>query len=89
MCTNKINQLEKERKPIMYIEIRHNSFDISSISKIIKTKKNIFFSYIIKMVITTAEAYENATVHTIKVINKKLFWLKMTDIQDVLFIKNI
>ena len=32
-CTNKINQLEKERKPIMSIEIRHNSFDINNIIK--------------------------------------------------------
>ena len=44
-CTEKINQPEKERKPIMYIEIRHNSFDISSISKNIKIQKNIFFVY--------------------------------------------
>ena len=31
------------------------------------------------MVIITAEAYENAKVHTITVGNKKLFWVKMTD----------
>ena len=37
--TDKINQLEKERKPIMCIEIRRNSFDISSISKNMKLKK--------------------------------------------------
>ena len=64
-CTNKINQLEKERKPIMYIEIRHKSFDISSISKNIKIKNKTFL-YIIRMVIITAEAYENAKVHTIR-----------------------
>ena len=41
------------------------------------------------MVIITAEAYENAKVHTIKVNNKKIFWVKMTDVQDGLGIKNI
>ena len=41
------------------------------------------------MVIITAEAYENAKVHTIKVNNEKLFWVKMTDFQDGLGIKNI
>ena len=41
------------------------------------------------MVIITAEAYENAEVHTIKVNNKELFWLKMADVQDGLGIKNI
>ena len=45
---------------------------ISSINKNIKIKKK-FFLYIIRMVITTAEAYENAKVHTIIVNNKKLF----------------
>ena len=32
-CADKINQLKTETKPIMYIEIRHNSFDKSNISK--------------------------------------------------------
>ena len=41
------------------------------------------------MVVITVEAYENAEVHTIKVNNKKLFWVKMTDVQDGLGIKNI
>ena len=72
----------------MHIEIRHNSFDISNISKNIKVKKKRFL-YIIRMVIITTEAYENAKVHTIKVNNKKLFWVNMTDVQDGLDIKNI
>ena len=37
----------------------------------------------------TAKAHENAKVETIKVENKKLFWLKMNDIQSGLDIKNI
>ena len=32
-CTDKINQQKKERKPIIYIEIRHESFDVNNISK--------------------------------------------------------
>ena len=44
-CTNKINQLEKERKPVMYIEIRHESFNIYNICKNIKIFKKIFFVY--------------------------------------------
>ena len=31
--TDKINQLEKERKPIMYMEIRHENFNINNIIK--------------------------------------------------------
>ena len=45
-CTNKIIQLEKERKPIMYIEIRHESFNnINNIDKNVQVlKKYIFLS---------------------------------------------
>ena len=45
-CTNKIIQLEKERKPIMYIEIRHESFNnINNIDKNVQIlKKYIFVS---------------------------------------------
>ena len=32
-CVDKINQLNKERKPIVYIEIKLKSFDISDIGK--------------------------------------------------------
>ena len=39
---DKINQLNKERKPIMYIEIRHNSLDVSDIIKIHCLKKILF-----------------------------------------------
>ena len=35
-CTDKINQLEKKGKQIVYTESRYNSFDISSISINIK-----------------------------------------------------
>ena len=39
-----------------------------------------------KMVVITTEAYRDAKVHTIKVGNRKLFWLKMRDVQGL---KNI
>ena len=41
------------------------------------------------MVVITAEAYQNARVHTITVKNKDFFWVKMKDIQERLAIKNI
>ena len=41
------------------------------------------------MVVITGEAYQNATVHTITVKNKHIFWVKMKDAQGRLGIKNI
>ena len=41
------------------------------------------------MVVITVQAYKNAEVHTITVKNKKLFWVKMCDVQKGLGIKNI
>ena len=41
------------------------------------------------MVVITAEAYQNARVHTITVKKKDFFWVKMKDIQERLAIKNI
>ena len=41
------------------------------------------------MVVITVEAYKNTKVHTITVKNKKLFWVKMMDVQKGLGIKNI
>ena len=41
------------------------------------------------MVVITAENYLNAEVHTIKVDSKRLFWVKLNDIQNDLDIKNI
>ena len=32
-CVDKINQLKKEGKPILYIEIKHESFDASDIDE--------------------------------------------------------
>ena len=40
------------------------------------------------MVVITVEAYVNTGVHTIKVGEKKLFWLKMIDVQKGLGLKN-
>ena len=34
------------------------------------------------MVVITVEAYKNATVNTITVGDRKLFWVKMIDVQD-------
>ena len=33
------------------------------------------------MVVITVQAYAEARVHTIKVGNRKLFWVKMIDVQ--------
>ena len=33
------------------------------------------------MVVIAVQAYADARVHTIKVVNKKLFWVKMIDVQ--------
>ena len=40
------------------------------------------------MVVITAEACKNSRVHTIT-LQKRLFWIKMKDVQDRLGIKNI
>ena len=71
-CTDKINQLKKERKPIMNIDIKHSSFDIRSISKNIEIKKECFFVYY-KDGYNNCLTYENAKVDTITVNNKELF----------------
>ena len=49
----------------------------------------IFFCEYVRMVVITLQAYKNAEVHTITVKNKKLFWVKMCDVQKGLNIKNI
>ena len=41
------------------------------------------------MVAITVENYLNARVHAITVGNRKLFWVKMRDVQDGLGLKNI
>ena len=41
------------------------------------------------MVAITVENYLNARVHAITVGNRKLFWVKMHDVQDDLGLKNI
>ena len=41
------------------------------------------------MVVITVQAYENAGVHTITEENKKLFWVKMIDVQKGLGLKNM
>ena len=41
------------------------------------------------MVVITVQAYAKAGVHTIKVGNRELFWVKMIDVQKGLGLKNI
>ena len=49
-----------------------------------------FFSFVLcNMVVITVEDYKNAKVHTLTVKNKKLFWVKMMDVQRGLGIKII
>ena len=42
-----------------------------------------------KVVAITGEKYANTGVHTITVESKKLFWVKMIDVQKRLGLKNI
>ena len=54
-CIKKIN----ERKPIMYIKIRHNSLETSNIGKNKQTlKDNLFLLSIINVSFITKEAWE-------------------------------
>ena len=41
------------------------------------------------MVVITVQAYVEARVHKITVKNKKIFWVKMIDVQKGLGLKNI
>ena len=41
------------------------------------------------MAVITVQAYAKAGVHTIKVGNRELFWVKMIDVQKGLGLKNI
>ena len=41
------------------------------------------------MIVITVQPYKNAEVHNRAVKNKKLFWIKMCDVQKGLDIKNI
>ena len=42
-----------------------------------------------KMVVIAVQKYTDAEVHTKKVGNRELFWVKMIDVQNKLGIKNI
>ena len=50
--------------------------------KMHKFIKKKFFCMYYKMVVITVEKYANAGVHTITVENKKLFGVKMFDVQN-------
>ena len=41
------------------------------------------------MVVIAAQSYAEARVHTIKVGNRELFWVKMIDVQKSIRVKNI
>ena len=49
----------------------------------------IFFWMYYKMVVNTVENYSNAGVKTITIKNEKLFWVKISDVENGLGIKNI
>ena len=49
----------------------------------------MFLLYVYKMVVITVQVSANAKVCTITVENRKLFWVKMIDVQNGLGIKNI
>ena len=70
-------------------EISENSRDIKKSSGMHRFKKIIFFCGCIRMVVITVQVYKNAEVDAIKVKNKKIFWVKMCDVQKGLGIKNI
>ena len=54
------------------------------------TLKKIFFLFCVyKMVVITVQNYTDAKVHTISIGKRKLFWVKMVDVQNGLGIKNI
>ena len=54
------------------------------------TLKKIFFLFCVyKMVVITVQNYTDAKVHTISIGNRKLFWVKMVDVQNGLGIKNV
>ena len=42
-----------------------------------------------KMVVFTVQNYADAKVHTIRVGNRELFWVKMIDVENGLGIKNV
>ena len=41
------------------------------------------------MVVITVENYMNAGVYAITILNKQLFWVRMHDVQDGLYMKKI
>ena len=49
----------------------------------------IFFCEYIRIFVITVQAYKNGEVHKITVKNKKLYWVKMCDVQKGLVIKSI
>ena len=53
------------------------------------SKNFIFFLCMYKMVDISVEKYANAKVRTIRVSNKKLFWVRMFDVQEGIGAKNI
>ena len=53
------------------------------------SKKSILFLCMYKMVDISAEKYTNAKVCTIRVNNKKLFWVRMYNLQEGIGVQNI
>ena len=79
---------EKEKYDQMEESIRNRKDKEDFTVKKNRFKKIIFFCMHYKMVVITVEKYANAGVHTKTADNKKLFWVKMIDVQKGLGLKN-
>ena len=60
------------------------------VKKIVEMNRLKFFLFCIyKVVVITVKNYTDAKVHTIKVGNRELFWVRMIDVQNRLGIKKL
>ena len=69
--------------------IRNNKMEMNLVKIHKGTKKIILFCVIYKNGCYYRSSYGKAGVHTIKVGNRELFWVKIIDVQKGLGLKNI
>ena len=62
---------------------------VKIIEHFMSSKNSIFFLCMYKMVDISVEKYTNAKVRTIRVSNKKLFWVRVHDVQEGIGAKNM
>ena len=62
---------------------------VKIIEHFMSSKNSIFFLCMYKMVDISVEKYTNAKVRTIRVSDKKLLWVRMYDVQEVIGVKNM